>query len=451
MAGRHFLVAGIVLLATILLPFFSGQAWAAGDLPPRSASLAKARVTWEDMPGAVAYRVAILEKETDSPQKALKTYRAVYAPGLEFPTEWLGEKAATAFWTVAGFDRDGNPVGEWQKPSPLRDAETQLMAPLPIDEYDRMAYLPVYPVYAWLAVPRASSYEVEVWRRQDDGREERARHYYSYETILYETVPFTQAGAYWWRVRALDGNGRRYSDWSVPRAMTVTAPTPIAALGDSITHGGGACSTPPCRQIYNWETYCSVPVKNIGVSGDSPEAMCERFETDVLPFAPQVLVIMGGVNDYRVGLPADDSIYYLNRIAEKCQQNGITPVFVTATPIHPALMARLEEIEPVAENWQAEQRRLNEWIRSQPHAIDITASLTDETGRLRQEMTSDGLHPDYLAKKSMGETIGAYLTANFPEAVRAARENAAAISPENPATGPAAKKTAVSGQETSSE
>ncbi len=66
-------------------------------------------------------------------------------------------------------------------------------------------------------------------------------------------------------------------------------------------------------------------------------------------------------------------------------------------------------------------------------------------------MTTDGLHPDYPAKKSMGEIIGAYLAANFPEAVRAARENAAAISPDDPATGPATKKTAVSGQETSSE
>ncbi len=435
MAARHLLVTGGVLLAALLLPFFSGQAWAAGGLPPRSASLAKARVTWADMPGAITYQVAILEKETDSPQAALKTFRTVYAPGLEFLTDWLGEKAKTAFWTVAGFDIDDAPVGEWQKPAPLREAETQPTAPLPLDEYDRMAYLPVYPVYAWLAVLRASSYEVEVWRRGPDGRDERVRHYYSYETSLYETDPFTQAGDYWWQVRALDGNGRRYSDWSAPRAMVVTESAPVAALGDSITHGG-ACSATPCRQLYNWETYCAVPVKNIGMSGDNTEAMYERFEADVLPFSPRVLVIMGGVNDFRVGVPADTCIYYLSRIAEKCRAHDIIPVFVTATPIHPTRMERLEEIEPVAENWQSEQRRLNDWIRSQPYAIDITAPLTDEAGRLRQELTSDGLHPDYLAKKTIGEAIGAYLAGNFPEAVSAARETAASI-PQN-----APKKTA---------
>jgi len=415
---------GFLLVLLCCLFLFSDRAQAAGDLPPRSASMAKARITWPDIPRAVYYRVAIMETAADDPQKALKVYRWIHAPGLEFPTAWLGDKAAAVYWTVAGFDSDGAPVSGWQKPLPLSAAEQRPMAPLPLDEYDRMEYLPVYPVYAWLAVPGAGSYEVEVWRRQPDGGSERVRHYYSYETILYEETPFNRAGTYEWRVRALDDGGRRYSDWSAPRKMPVTSPVAVAALGDSITHGGGASTTTPCRRIYNWETYCPVPIKNIGMSGDSPEAMDERFDRDVLPFAPQVLVIMGGVNDFRVGVSADVSIYYLARIAEKCAQNDIAPVFVTAAPIHPELMARVEEIEPVAGNWQAELGRLNDWILGQPHVVDITGPLTDEEGRLKRELTTDGLHPDDLAKKYIGEAVGAYLTAHFPEAVRAAQADA---------------------------
>ena len=40
--------------------------------------------------------------------------------------------------------------------------------------------------------------------------------------------------------------------------------------------------------------------------------------------------------------------------------------------------------------------------------------LADERGWLRSDYTTDGLHPDYLAKKSMGEKIGQYLEATFP-------------------------------------
>ena len=188
--------------------------------------------------------------------------------------------------------------------------------------------------------------------------------------------------SYWWRVRALDGEGRRYSDWSAPTPWEIVTPTPIAALGDSITHGGGAISTPPCRALYNWETYAGVPVKNIGFSGDTATAMAERFEADVLPFKPRLLVVMGGVNDFRGGTPAAVTIRALAQIADKCRAYGITPVFVTATPIHPRRMATSFGVEPAAENWQKNQRQINDWIMAQPHAVDVTAALTDEHGNL---------------------------------------------------------------------
>ena len=45
---------------------------------------------------------------------------------------------------------------------------------------------------------------------------------------------------------------------------------------------------------------------------------------------------------------------------------------------------------------------------------DVASALADERGWLRSDYTTDGLHPDYLAKKSMGEKIGQYLEATFP-------------------------------------
>ena len=133
----------------------------------------------------------------------------------------------------------------------------------------------------------------------------------------------------------------------------------------------------------------------------------------MLPFAPKVLVIMGGVNDFRVGTPARVTIQNLSRLAEKCRAYGITPVFATATPICPRLMAKVWDIEAAAWGWKAEQRAINEWIMAQPHAVDVATPLLDENGELKESLTTDGLHPDAEAKKNIGETIGKYLKEKF--------------------------------------
>ena len=102
-----------------------------------------------------------------------------------------------------------------------------------------------------------------------------------------------------------------------------------------------------------------------------------------------------------------------SRIAEKCSAYGITPIFATATPISPELMKQVREIETAAWNWQAERQVLNAWVMAQPYAVDVAASLTDEDGDLKEELTTDGLHPDAEAKKIIGEAIGKYLRETF--------------------------------------
>ena len=62
----------------------------------------------------------------------------------------------------------------------------------------------------------------------------------------------------------MDGYGGVAEDWSEPSYFTIEPKAKVVALGDSITHGGGATSTPPGDTTYNWETYCQVPVKNLG-------------------------------------------------------------------------------------------------------------------------------------------------------------------------------------------
>ena len=406
---RRYLVAGTLCLA-FALGLLPGEA---GRGAPRSAAH-KLRISWAIIPGAVTYQVRLFDGADVKTARQIALYRAVSTTGLEIDRRALPENALALYWQVQGVDREGKVVGK-SAPHPLGTAEMSPAAPLVLDDYGAMAYLPVYPVYAWVPVLNASSYEVEVWRESDKPhtKAERVRHFYTYESVVYDEAGLRLAGHYWWRVRALDGEGRRYSDWSAPTPWEIVTPTPIAALGDSITHGGGAISTPPCRALYNWETYAGVPVKNIGFSGDTATAMAERFEADVLPFKPRLLVVMGGVNDFRGGTSAAVTIRALAQIADKCRAYGITPVFVTATPINPRRMATSFGVEPAAENWQKNQRQINDWIMAQPHAVDVTAALTDEHGNLLGDYTADGLHPDHEAKRYIGEAIGRYIAAHL--------------------------------------
>ena len=142
--------------------------------------------------------------------------------------------------------------------------------------------------------------------------------------------------------------------------------------------------------------------------------MIERFERDVLPFSPRILVIMGGVNDYRGTVNGWTTVQHLKTLRDKCDTYGIIPVFATVTPINPDLMARRAHIEAPPLDWQVHQQYINDWIMRQTYCVDVSTMLADGTGCLRSNYTTDGLHPDYFGKKYIGERIGQYLLRTFP-------------------------------------
>ena len=143
--------------------------------------------------------------------------------------------------------------------------------------------------------------------------------------------------------------------------------------------------------------------------------MCERFERDVLPFSPKILVIMGGVNNYRAGDSAWAVIHNLAVLRDKCHQYGIIPVFATVTPLNPTDIAKVGFVETPPADWLWQQQRINAWIMQQPYAVNVTSRLTDYRGWLRADYTSDGLHPDADGKKYIGEAVSSYLQNTFPD------------------------------------
>ena len=286
-------------------------------------------------------------------------------------------------------------------------------APQPTTEFDKMDYAPLYPVYSWIPYHGAWSYEVQVWRKGTNGRDQKIRELYQRANNLYDDAGYTVPGTYWWQVRAVGHDELPCSQWSEQRFFSVMAPVKAAALGDSITHGGGAITTPPGYRLYDWESYSSVPIKNLGYSGNRVEDMCERFERDVLPFSPKILVILGGANNFRAGDSAETIIHGLVELREKCLSYGIVPVFAAAPPINPMRMSRTYGMERPADDWLEQQQQINAWILRQTYAVDTASGLTDANGWLRADYTSDGLHPDLPGKKYIGEAIGRYLQQHF--------------------------------------
>ena len=293
-------------------------------------------------------------------------------------------------------------------------AAEKFHAPIPSTEFENMAYFPLYPTYSWEPLANTEFYQVQVIQ-QIGTKEELVRDLANTEALkcVTDNEPFINAGNYYWQVRVVDSNRKPLSPWSNKSFFKVTAPVTFAAFGDSITHGGAAF-IPAGQLACQWETFCEVPVKNLGRSGDTTSMMLARFDRDVLPFRPTVLLILGGINDIREGATASEVIKNLSAIREKCLANNIVPVFVAITSVNPKIIkAYLTDGD-----WQSERDKLNYWINSNPYSLDFNANLNDEQGYLKVEYTPDGLHPNLKGKKIMGEIINNYLKSTFPNLFR---------------------------------
>lgn len=277
-------------------------------------------------------------------------------------------------------------------------------------EFEQMDFMQLYPTYSWLPLPNTEFYQIQVVKVST---KKIVRELFNDEALYCTTdwTPFTETGDYYWQVRVVNKSHKPLSDWSEKKFFSVTAPVKFAVLGDSISHGG-ANYIPAGQLSCQWETYSDVPIKNLARSGDTTQQMLNRFDNDVLPFKPQVLIIMAGVNDIRMGATAEDAIKNLEALRDKCLANDMTPVFCTITSMNPEIM-NLRGIFLTDNDWREAREKINFWIKTTPYFIDVAEPLTDEFGYLRAELTPDGLHPALRGKKIIGEMIGDYLKKNF--------------------------------------
>jgi lysophospholipase L1-like esterase len=382
----------------------------------------KIQLVWQNAEDAVMYELEVANSPIKSNKKAsakqiIYTKTNISTPGVELNAAlFKGEKLKRLYYRVRPLDLDKNPRAAFSAPVALNKGILNPDKPTITSNIKKNHPLPLYPVYSWIPVLGADSYQVEILSalpENPNGIEASQYRVRSYTVKggfdYYDTHAYVEPGVFYWRVIALDENGNPIGRYSDANPLTVKiSNTKWAVFGDSITHGGGAISNPPSDERFEYVSYLPFPVKNLGRSGDTSEMMVDRFEHDVLPFKPQYLFILGGTNSIRGGVSGERVIDSLQTIKDKCEENGITPIFLTLPPVNPERIQRVFD-QPTAENWQSELEKVNEFIRNQPNAIEIYSLLADENGILPVKYAQDGLHPDISGKKIMANSIKAFL------------------------------------------
>lgn len=369
-------------------------------------------LSWEPDYDAVKYDVTFSRRDQGKMEGTWKT--TAYMSDMLLPESGQFKDLAGLYWQEKPLDFDGYPIGAESGPRPLESSVTPVSRNAPLPRQDRSGERGgalLYPVYSYIGNPGASSYEIEVLSAYPENTEGTAHSMYRIGggdflyTDFYDDTP--RFGTWYWRVRGKDEEGNPVGQWSLPQKRQLsTEGYTIGLYGDSITHGGGRMSYGPNDLEYSYGHYLDFDTINLGDSGNTSHDMVERFDRDVLPFHLKYLLILGGSNSLRGGVPAEEVICDLQEIQQKCRDHNIVPILLTLPPINPSSINKVFH-EPTAEGWEEAFRKVNAFIRTQPHIDTAAAFLYDNL--MPEYLALDGLHGDVEAKKRMADMINRHI------------------------------------------
>ena len=383
-------------------------------------------LAWTKESNAVAYQleffsspVSKLDPQTTDERAVFRT-SAVFENAVNLPLDEMRAGLSDSqplWWRVRALDYDGAAISPFSLPAPLytNAALPRMNTPVlhPVPDKGRGSAM-LFPVYSWVRPHGAANFEVALYNEDPERTPDAVpiADWISPIAEQYDDSPRLGEVTYYWRVRAIDKNGKPGA-WSVASQFRLEPQHwELAVLGDSISHGGGHVSYGPEHLEYSWLSYLDVPAVNLSQSGDLTRMMADRFERDVLPFSPDYLLIFCGTNDLRAGeFTVEEAIENMERIKEKCVLYGIRPIFLTLPPINPENIERVFG-EEITDEWQERFATFNDYLRRQPH-IDTAAAFTPYAtgGELPEWLGLDGLHEDIIGKQLIAARINANLEA----------------------------------------
>lgn len=377
-------------------------------------------LTWQEDPESVRYEVEIFRGLPENLDRNSPVENHLYDNQRIYTNQVLVDLAAfppgeaPLYWRVRPIDANWQGMGPFSSPMEVRSTMKPVNrnAPYPHVYHPGNGSTLLYPVYSYAGNPGAASYEVEVTDRypeNPDGTAPSKYRVFSKTTTLsnvYDDNP--RIGTFYWRVRGMDENGNPLGIWSLPEKVRTNPEEhfEVGIFGDSITQGGGHLYHSPADMAYSYVTYLDFPAVNMGRSGDTTEMMEDRFDRDVLPFHVKYLLIMGGINDLRMGADPQKVIGHLEAIRKKCEEHHIVPILLTIVPINPENIQKYYG-DVTYSGWKESVDTVNSWIRTQPH-IDTAAPFADYSV-MPGELAMDGIHGDWNAKQMIAGEINRHM------------------------------------------
>ena len=186
------------------------------------------------------------------------------------------------------------------------------------------------------------------------------------------------------RVRAVIGphdDGRPNPAWPMRREQhrLFVRPADISMIGDSLTHAGHWDDMFPEHRIANY-----------GIDGDRTTDILRRVG-EILASRPRQAFLMAGTNDLAGGREVQATVADLVQIVERLRGEGVAVVLQSTLACRDcgARSAQILEVNERLRAWAADAAMLPgarlDWL-------DLNASLADADGRLRAELTYDGVH-----------------------------------------------------------
>ncbi len=156
----------------------------------------------------------------------------------------------------------------------------------------------------------------------------------------------------------------------------------IVFLGNSITSVG------------KWQTLLpNKTIINKGISGDLTRGVLARIE-DCVVVKPEKIFVMIGINDLKIGVPTDTITSNQVKIINKIRQlSPNTKIYMQSTlPVNEWMLAaiykRLNNVDIAKMNVSLKLACKKQKV----DFIDLHPIMIDESGQLKKDLSTDGLH-----------------------------------------------------------